>query len=152
MAVAAATPLDTYVRSGWIDGLLESSVEPITINGMVGITATARAGEWNFRLAVIRYDTGDVYRMIFATHGLDEAHEKAFRSAINTFRKIDPAEADKVKALRIQLDTARSGDTAFTEAKKMVVPDKPLETFELLNGLETDTALKPGERYKLVAE
>ncbi len=152
VAVAAATPLDTYVRSGWIDGLLESSVEPITINGMAGITATARAGEWNFRLAVIRYDTGDVYRMIFATHGLDEAHEKAFRTAINSFRKIDPAEADKVKALRIQLDTARSGDTAFTEAKKMVVPDKPLETFELLNGLETDTALKPGERYKLVAE
>ena len=152
VSVPQSTPLDTYVRSGWIDGLIESSVEPITVNGMSGITATARAGEWNFRLAVIRYDNADLYRMIFATHGLDEAHEKAFRTAIDSFRKIDPAEADGVKALRIGLDTAKTGETAAVEAKKMVVSDKPLETFELLNGLETDTALKPGERYKLVTE
>jgi predicted Zn-dependent protease len=152
VAVPQATTLDAYVRSGWIDGLLESSVEPITVNGMPAITATARAGEWNFRLAVVRYDGGDVYRLIFATHGLDDAHEKAFRAAIDSFRKIDPDEAEKVKALRIGLDTAKPGDTAAAEAKKMIVPDKPLETFELLNGLESDSALKPGERYKLVVE
>ena len=57
-----------------------------------------------------------------------------------------------MKALRIGLDTAKPGDTAAAEAKKMIVPDKPLETFELLNGLESDSALKPGERYKLVVE
>ncbi len=152
IALPQATVLAAYIRSGWIDGLLESSIEPITVNGMPAVTATARAGEWNFRLAVIRYETGDVYRLIFATHGLDEAREKAFRAAIDSFRRIDPAEAEKVKALRIGLDTAKTGDTAAAEAKKMIVPDKPLETFELLNGLETDTALKPSERYKLVVE
>ena len=141
-----------YVRSGWIDGLLDSSVTAITVNDLPAVTATARAGEWNFRLAVIRSDDTDVYRMIFATHGLDTAHEQAFRAAIDSFRKIDPQEAEKVKPLRIGLVTAKAGDTAAVIAQRMVVPDKPLETFELLNGLEGDAALKPGERYKLVLE
>ncbi len=152
VAVPAATSLESYVRSGWIDGLLDSSVEKITVNGMPAVTATARAGEWNFRLAVIRFDDDEVYRVIFATHGLDAAHETAFRAAIDSFRKIGPDEADKVKPLRIGLDTAKAGDTSAGVSTRMVVPDKPLETFELLNGLEADTALQPGQRYKLVVE
>ena len=116
------------------------------------MTATARAGEWNFRLAVIRSDDSDVYRMIFATHGLDTEHEKVFRASIDSFHKINPDEADKVKPLRIGLVTAKAGNTSATVAQSMVVPDKPLETFELLNGLESDSVLKPGDRYKLVVE
>ncbi len=152
VALPKATTLDAYARSGWIEGLLTSSLEPITVSGMPAITATARSGEWNFRLAVIRYDTGEVYRMIFATHGLDDAHEHAFRTAIDSFRRIAPEEVEKVKPLRIRLLQAKAGDTPATVSVQMVVPDKPLETFELLNGLEADTPLKPGERYKLVTE
>ena len=117
-----------------------------------GATATARAGEWNFRLAVIRYDDDEVYRVIFATHGLDSAHEAAYRAAIDSFRKIGPDEIGKVRPLRIGLQVAKAGDDAGTLSQMMVVPDKPLETFELLNGLDTDRVLKPGERYKLVVE
>ena len=152
VALPATTTLHDYAESGWIDGLLASSLEKITVNGMPAITAAARAGEWNFRLAVIRFDDNAVYRMIFATHGLDPAHERTFRAAIDSFRKIAPDEVEKVKPLRVRLLTAKPGDTAATVSGRMVVPDKPLETFELLNGLETDAPLKPGERYKLVAE
>ncbi len=152
VALPKATTLDAYARSGWIEGLLDSSLEPITVGGMPAITATARSGEWNFRLAVIRYDNAEAYRMIFATHGLDDAHEKAFRAAIDSFRKIAPDEVEKVKPLRVKLLQAKAGDTPASVSVQMVVPDKPLETFELLNGLEADTPLKSGERYKLVAE
>lgn len=152
VAVPPTTALDAYARSGWIDGLLVSSVETIEVNGMPAVTAMARAGQWNFRLAVIRYDDANVYRLIFATHGLDDDHEKAFRASIDSFRKINPDEAEKVKPLRIGLVTAKAGDTTASISAKMVVPDKPLETFELLNGLEGDTALRPDERYKLVVE
>ena len=152
VSLPMTTTLEAYARSGWIDGLLDSSLEAITVNGMPAITATARAGEWNFRLAVIRYGNGEVYRLIFATHGLDPAHEKAFRTSIDSFRKIQPEEADLVKPLRIGLVTAKAGDTVAAISTKMVVADKPLETFDLLNGLESADALKPGERYKLVTE
>jgi predicted Zn-dependent protease len=152
VSVPATDTLDAYAHSGWIDGLLESSVEKIEVNGMQAITASARAGEWNFRLAVIRFESGEVYRLIFAVHALDEAHETAFRAAINSFRKIGSDEAGAVKPLSIRLATANDGDTAVSMSNRMVVPDKPLETFELLNGLEGNAPLKSGERYKLVAE
>lgn len=152
VSVPETDKLDAYAHSGWIDGLLDSSIEKITVNGLPAITASARAGEWNFRLAVIRFGNGEVYRMIFATHGLDEAHETAFRAAIQSFRKIGPDEADAVKPLSIGLVAAKAGDTAASVSNKMVVQDKPFETFELLNGLEGEANLTPGERYKLVVE
>jgi predicted Zn-dependent protease len=152
VAVPGTTSLDGYVASGWIDGLVASSVETIEVNGMPAITATARAGEWNFRLAVIRFNASEVYRLIFATHALDASREKQFRAAIDSFRKIDPDEAGKVQPLRIGLLTAKAGDTAASVSARMVVPDKPLETFELLNGLESAGPLKVGQRYKLVVE
>ena len=34
----------------------------------------------------------------------------------------------------------------------MVVPNRPLEYFLLLNGLDAHDRLVPGERYKLVVE
>ena len=143
--------LDAYVRSGWIEGLLDSSVEPIEVNGLPAVTALARSGEWNFRIAAI--GNGDtIYRVIFATHGLDPAQEKAFRAAFDSFRRISPAEAEKVKPLRITVVAAKPGDTPASLSSRMVSTDKPLETFELLNGLEGSAALKPGERYKLVTE
>ena len=152
VSVPDTTTLEAYVRSGWIDGLLDSSVEKITVNGMPAVTATARAGEWNFRLAVVRFDDDEVYRVIFATHGLDAAHETAFRAAIDSFRKIGPDEIGKVKPLRIGLVTAKPADNAATLSQKMVVSDKPLETFELLNGprrrrhAEAWRALQAGHR------
>lgn len=152
VAVTPGTSLETYVKSGWIDGLLESSIETIEVNGMPAVTATARAGEWNFRLAVIQFDDDEVYRLIFATHGLDDTHETAFRASIDSFRKIAPSEALKVKPLRIGIVTAKSGETAASLSSRMAVSDRPLETFELLNGLDDAAALQPGQRYKLVTE
>ena len=152
VAVPETQELEAYVRSGWIDGLVESSIEKVTVGGMPAVIAAARAGEWNFRLAAIRFDDDEVYRLIFATHGLDPATEKTFRASIDSFRRLGPEEVAKVKPLRIGLVAAKAGDTSAAISARMVVPDKPLETFALLNGLEDAGALKPGERYKLVVE
>ncbi len=145
------TALEAYVKSGWIDGLLDSSIETVEINGLPAVIAIARSGEWNFRIAAI--GNGDtIYRIIFATHALDLVHEKTFRAAFDSFRRIGPAEADKIKPLRISVVTAKAGDSAGSLSSRMVATDKPLETFELLNGLESAAPLQPGERYKLVTE
>lgn len=152
VAVPQRQALDSYVRSGWIDGLIESSIEKVTVNGMPAVTATARAGEWNFRLAAIRFDDDEVYRLIFATHGIDQAAEAVFRTSIDSFRRLSADEIGKVKPLRISLVSAKPGDTSALVSTRMMVPDKPLETFELLNGLENGAALKTGERYKIVTE
>lgn len=152
VSVSPSTSLDSYVRSGWIDGLLDSSIEPIKVNDMPAVIATARAGAWNFRVAVIRSGDREVYRLIFATHGLNPDDEKAFRGSIDSFRKIGPEEAEKVKPLRIDLVTAKPGDSVPSVSSRMATADKPIETFELLNGLANSPALTTGQRYKLVIE
>lgn len=150
--LAEATSLESYINSGWIDGLLRSSIQSITVNGMPAITATARAGEWNFRVVIIRFDSTQVYRLIFAVHSLTDETEKSFRAAIDSFRHTTDDEAARVKPFHIVIVTARDGDKAETLATQMGTINRPLENFELLNDLHGTGPLRVGEHYKIVTE
>ncbi|MGP8231417.1 MAG: M48 family metalloprotease [Methylovirgula sp.] len=144
--------LESYISSGWIDGLLPSTIETLTVNGMPAVTASARAGEWNFRVAVIRFQGDQVYRLIFAIRSLDADAEKRFRASIDSFRRTTSDEAQDVKPLRIVIVTAQPGDTVESLSNKMAVTDHPLEHFELINGLTSAGPLSAGEHYKIVTE
>ncbi|MDR3407140.1 MAG: M48 family metalloprotease [Methylovirgula sp.] len=144
--------LESYISSGWIDGLLPSTIETLTVNGMPAVTASARAGEWNFRVAVIRFQGDQVYRLIFAIRNLDADAEKRFRASIESFRRTTPEEAQDVKPLRIVIVTAQPGDTVESLSNKMAVADHPLEHFELINGLTSAGPLPTGEHYKIVTD
>jgi predicted Zn-dependent protease len=149
--IPAATGLEEYLASGWIDGLQQGSIESLMINGLPAATATARGGEWTFRLAAIRFGT-DVYRLIFATRTLTPERDQRYREAINSFRRVPSEEAASVRPLRLSVITAGEGEHAEKLAGRMAVTDRPLETFLILNGLEHDGQLKAGEKYKLVVE
>ncbi|PPD41617.1 MAG: Zn-dependent protease [Methylocystis sp.] len=143
--------LEAYVGSGWVDGLLQSSVRKIDVNGMPAVTAVARAGEWNFRLAVI-HNGEYLYRMIFAAKALTDSVEKEFIESIMSFRRITPEEARETHALKISVISAGLGDTAESLAAHMTTPNRPLEYFRLLNGLDDSEQVTAGERYKTVTE
>jgi predicted Zn-dependent protease len=143
--------LESYVASGWVDGLLRSSVRRADINGLPAVTATARAGEWNFRLAVVQLDA-EAYRLIFAVRALSEEAERRFDASIASFRRLTPQEASNVRGLKIAVATAAPGDTIDTLAARMITPNRPVEYFLLLNELDAGAALTPGERYKIVIE
>lgn len=149
--VPVAGGIEAYVASGWVDGLLASSVRRTTINGLPAVTAIARAGEWNFRLAVIQL--GDsFYRMIFAAHNLSLTADKSFLDSIETFRPLSPEESREVKTPRIAIVVAGPGDTVESLSTHMATPNRPQEYFRLLNGLEPGDRLRPGEHYKTVSE
>ena len=143
--------LEDYIASGWVDGLLKSSVRRTTINGLPAVLASARAGEWNFRLAVIEMD-GQIYRMIFAVRALSPEVEREFDVAISTFRRMTPEEARDVRPLRISIVRAGPGETAASMAARMTTPNRPAEYFELLNGLDADSPIEFFTRYKIVTE
>ena len=143
--------LESYVASGWVDGLLRSSVRRLEVNGLPAVTATARAGEWNFRLAVIQLDN-EVYRLIFAVRALNEDAERRFDASIASFRRLTPQEVNDVHGLKIAVVTAAPGDTIDTLAARMVTPNRPVEYFLLLNELDPGAAIIPGEHYKIVTE
>ncbi|MBI1981257.1 MAG: M48 family metalloprotease [Methylocystis sp.] len=143
--------LEAYVGSGWVDGLLLSSVRAMDVNGLPAVIAVARAGEWNFRLAVIR--SGEfLYRLIFAARTLSDDADARFIESIKSFRRLAPDEVTDARPLRIAVAVAAPGDTIETMAMRMVVPNRPVEYFMLLNGLSAGEALVPGEHYKIVTE
>ncbi len=151
MKVSPETSLDAYLASGWIEGLqTRGTPEPIKVNGLAGITVVAKAESWSFRLAAIRVG-GDVYRLTFAAKDLTPEVDRRFREAIDTFRRITPEDAHDVRPMRIAVSPAGAGETAETVSARMAVPDHPLETFEVLNGLD-GPSLETGRRYKVVVE
>lgn len=54
--------------------------------------------------------------------------------------------------LRLAVIAAEAGDSPETLATRMVVPNRPLEYFRLLNGLAENDPVIPGEHYKIVIE
>jgi len=150
--VPSGTPLSAYMASGWIDGLIDSSIETAEVNAMPVATATASAGEWKFRLAVIRFEPDRVYRLIFATRVLTEEAKQRFQASIDSFHHVSPDEVKAVRPLRLAIAVAEAGETAGTLAARMAVPDRALDTFLLINELARGEPLQRGESYKIVVE
>lgn len=152
VTLAPETSLTSYMASGWIDGLVESSIETTEVNSMPAATAIARAGEWSFRLALIRFEPNRVYRLIFASRTLTDAAKDRFRASIDSFHRVSDDEVRAVPPLRIGIVVAKTGESAEAMATRMAVPDRALEYFLLINGLEHGGPLRSTERYKIVIE
>ncbi|MBX3525966.1 MAG: M48 family metalloprotease [Rhodoblastus sp.] len=147
----AGVPLETYLASGWLDGLLRSSIQTGEVNGMPAAFGTARAGEWNFRVAVVRKD-GDIYRLLFAARAMDDATLARIDQSIQSFRRLTEEEAAKVKPLKLQIVKAGLTDNVDAFARRMATVDRSLDVFLLLNGLSHGASLKYGESYKIVVD
>ncbi|MFV0279582.1 MAG: M48 family metalloprotease [Rhodoblastus sp.] len=143
--------LESYLASGWLDGLLRSSIRTGEINGMPAAFGLARAGEWNFRVAVIRKD-GDIYRILFAARAMNDTALARFDNAINSFRPLTDEEASKVKALVLRVVRTGLTDNVETMSRRMAPMDRPLDVFLLLNGLSPGASLKYGEHFKIVVD
>ncbi len=141
--------LADYLTSGWIDGLMTSSIQSAQVNGLPAVMANARAGAWNFRVAVIAFHD-DIYRIIFAVKALTPDVDQKFSQAIGSFRPATAEEIAQAQPLHLRIVVAGLTDTANSMASRMVVADRPLEHFLLLNGLESPE-LKSGESYKIIA-
>ncbi|HXW42732.1 MAG TPA: M48 family metalloprotease [Xanthobacteraceae bacterium] len=149
--VPAEQTLAGYLTSGWIENIDPASVEDVTINGFPGATATAKGEQWDFRLYVMRFGS-DVYRFIFAAKHSTPDTERAFRESIGTFRRLSLAEIDQAKPLRLRIVKVAPGDTVEKLASRMAVPDRAVDRFRVLNGIEPGERLKPGREVKIVVE
>jgi predicted Zn-dependent protease len=94
----------------------------------------------------------DVYRFIFAAKTMTAPSDRAFREAVNTFRRMSLKESSAVHPLRLKIVTVRADDTPEKLARRMAITDQPLERFLVLNGLHAGEKLKAGDKVKLVVE
>ena len=149
--VPAEQTLAAYLTSGWIEGIDQSTVEEVAVNGFPAATAAAKGDQWDFRLYAIRFGS-DVYRFIFATKHSTAESDRIFRESVGTFRRMSLAEIESAKPLRLQIVTVGPSDTVEKLATRMAVADRQVERFRLLNGLEPGERLKAGSEVKIVVE
>lgn len=142
--------LESYVASGWIDGVETGPVERLEIAGQPTALAGGKGTDWTFRLAAIQ-TSGRVYRFILAARGSGDP-ERPMRALLDSFHVLTPAEAQSAKPLQLRLVGAGEGDTPASLAARMATQDRALELFLLLNGLDRNSRLTPGQRYKIVSE
>lgn len=142
--------LESYVASGWIEGVQTGAVEQLEIAGQPAVVTSGRGTDWSFRLAAIQ-SGGRVYRFIMASRGATDP-ERPMRALLDSFRTLSATEAQAARPLQIRLVTASAGDTAAGMAQRMAGVERPQELFLILNGLDRNAALVPGQRYKIVAE
>ena len=149
--VPAEQSLTGYLSSGWIDNIDARSVEELTINGFPAATATAQGEQWMFRLYAVRFGS-DVYRFIFATKRMTPETDHTFREAVSSFRRMTLAESEAARPLHLKVVTAETGDTIERLASRMATPDRSVERFRILNGLEPNDRIAAGDAVKLVVE
>ncbi len=142
--------LQSYIATGWIDGVETSAIETLDIAGQPAVIAVGRGTDWTFRLAAVQMGNR-VYRFILAAKGSGDP-ERPMRSILSSFRVLSAEEAQTVRPVTVRIVAATTGDSPATMAARMPDLDRAQELFMVLNGIERGGALTPGQRYKIVAD
>ena len=143
-----------YIRRDWVSGAKLSGLERIDVNGLDGGTASTSGqvggNAVDVQLVAIR-DDERVHRFVFASpRRRTAALSTDFRRTTYSFRKLSAKEADAITPLRVDIVTARSGDTASRFASRMPFDRFRMERWELLNGRSRAEPIRAGEKIKLV--
>lgn len=150
-------PIRSYLTDVWGRGLTLANVETIDINGLPAATARTRirtrSGARDVRLIAIRFGPDTIYRMLFLTPPeATDALRPGMRATTYSFRKLSEREASRLSPMRLRVHTVRPGETAESLAARMPFPDRRLDRFLVLNGLEPGARLSTGQQVKLVVE
>ena len=144
--------LADYLRSGWVNGLVTSSIQTFTVNGMPAASAEARAKGWVFRIAVVQSPSGAAYRFIFANEVETPGFQSAAAKTVQSFRKLDAAEVAKLKPLRIRIVTAAAGDSEDDVRPPHARRQPPRDLFRVLNDLTAGARIAPGTKLKIISD
>ncbi len=144
-------PLPDYIRSGWVAGLDDASVQETTIDGNEAATAKARADGWQFDIAVIRAN-GQVYRLLTAAPIASTSLDAVARAVSGSFHVLSAAEKAALKPLHIRVVTVQPGQTVGSLSAMMTGVDRKLDLFKLINALPSGATIAPGDRVKLISE
>lgn len=151
--LAASESLSDYIRSGWINGLVENSIRQTTVNGLPAVTATALAEGWSFRIGLVRLGE-TVYRFILASRDPSPGFMQAFEETLASFRQLSPTEQARLRPLSIRVTRVAPGDTLNDLARRMsgVDPARRAELFAVLNGITPEATLTAGQSVKLIVD
>ena len=146
----AANPV-AYLKSGWVNGLREDTVQATTINDHPGASARALAGDWQFIITVVDFG-GRYYRFILAAPRSAGNIDKPGLGIPASFRTMTRAEKAALKPLRIKVVPVGASDTIALLASRMAGVSRKVDLFRALNGLGPGDRVKTGEKVKIVVD
>ncbi len=142
--------LEAYAASGWLQGMETSDVRTTTIAGNEAALARGKGANWDFRLAAIRIENR-VYRFIVAQSGEGDL-DRSFQVLTDSFQKLPVDELRKTGLMRVRMVTASGGSTSEELAQRMTLAERSLDQFLVINGLDRQSPLQTGTRYKVVSD
>lgn len=150
--------LDNYIRTVFA-GLTEQgaasvapqAIERVTHNGLPAAIGTARvntgSGEVDVVVFAYEFGRGKAYHFLTISQAGSAAQ---FDPMFQSLRRISASEAGSVRPRRLQVVTARAGDTVQSLSRRMAYSDAPLERFLVLNALPSGSRIVSGQRVKIV--
>ncbi len=151
VAVDKRTKLTDYIRSGWVAGLIDSTVEAKTINGNEAASARAAADGWQFDITVVRAG-GQVYRLLTAAPVASTALDGVAQAVGGSFQLLSASQKAALKPLRIRIVTVKPGQTTASIAGMMVGVDRKIDLFRVLNALPSSGTVSAGDKVKIVTD
>jgi predicted Zn-dependent protease len=111
-------------------------------------SATTQSGKVDVTVYAYAFDSKTAYH--FVTIARAGSGAGAFGSMFDSMRRMTTAEAAAVKPRVIDVVTVKSGDTIESVSARMAYSALKVERFLTLNALPAGTALRPGQRVKIV--
>jgi predicted Zn-dependent protease len=150
--------LTTYVNAafsaltGGKGGIDAGQIQSRTVNGISAATATARAntqsGQVDVTIYAYAFEPNRAYHFVIiapAGGGMGP-----FAAMTQSMRRMTASEIASVKPRKVQVVTVRSGDTVASLSNRMAYASYKTERFLTLNAIPAGTALRPGQKVKLV--
>lgn len=141
----------TYLKSGWVNGLVEQTIQARKINNLPAATALAEAGDWKFIVTVIKFERR-YYRFILAAPKSSSDLAAIDAAAAGTFRPMTKADKAALKPLRIKIVTVQQGDTVASLASRMRGVARPEQLFRTLNAISANGRPRVGTQVKLIVD
>ncbi|MFC3207079.1 M48 family metalloprotease [Aquamicrobium soli] len=143
--------LPDYIRSGWVAGLDDASVQETSIDGNEAAIAKARADGWQFDIVVIRAN-GQVYRLLTAAPIASTSLDAVARAVSGSFHVLSAAEKAALKPLHIRVVTVQPGQTVGSLSAMMTGVDRKLDLFLVLNAMSPGASVSAGDKVKIVTD
>ncbi len=123
-----------------------------SVNGIPAAYTTAsvqsQQGLVDVTVFAYQWDQNTAYHFVTLTRG--GSGVGPFAPMFGSVRRLTAAQTAAIRPRVIDVVTVRAGDTVQNLASRMAYNDLKLERFLTLNSLQANSALRPGEKVKLV--
>jgi predicted Zn-dependent protease len=148
--------LDSYVRKVFA-GLSDqqqvqpSSLQRTTVNGIPAEYGTARVNTSNGQVDVVvfayEFSPSQAYHFVTISQA---GSSSVFTPMFNSMRRLSASEAAQIVPRVIDVVTVGRGDTVQSLASRMAYTDAQEARFRVLNGLQSNETVTPGQKVKIV--